>query len=127
MKREHSVRNPRLRPVARLTVAVALGLSAFACGGSSSGSQSKSTGKTATVVIKNLSFQPDHIQVTAGETVTWRFDDSSTPHTVTAVDSSFDSGTKTSGQFSHLFDKPGTYDYTCTIHPQQMHGTVVVT
>jgi plastocyanin len=113
--------------MARLAVPVAcLALFAFSCGGSSSTSQSKS-GKAATVVIKNLSFQPDHIQVSAGQTVTWRFDDSSTPHTVTAADGSFDSGTKSSGEFSHRFDKPGTYDYTCTIHPQQMHGTVVVT
>jgi plastocyanin len=31
-----------------------------------------------------------------------------------------------SGQFSHRFDAAGTFTYTCTVHPQQMKGTVVV-
>ncbi len=118
----------RLRAGARLAVVlVPLALLAFACGGSSGGSQSGGAGKATTVTIKNLAFQPDHVEIKAGQTVTWRFDDSSTPHSVTAADGSFDSGTKTAGQFSHRFDKPGTYDYTCTVHPQQMRGTVVVT
>jgi plastocyanin len=31
-----------------------------------------------------------------------------------------------SGAFRRTFDQPGTYDYTCTLHPQ-MTGRVVVT
>jgi plastocyanin len=27
--------------------------------------------------------------------------------------------------FSHTFDTPGSYPYSCTIHPN-MHGTIVV-
>lgn len=114
--------------LARLAALLApLALLAVGCGGSGGGAQSTSAGKTTSVTIKNIAFQPVRVEVGAGQTVTWRFEDSATPHTVTAADGSFDSGTKTSGRFSHRFDKPGTYDYTCTIHPQQMRGTVVVT
>ncbi|MDQ3895898.1 MAG: cupredoxin domain-containing protein [Actinomycetota bacterium] len=114
--------------LARLAALLApLALLAVGCGGSGGGAQSTSAGKTTSVTIKNIAFQPVRVEVAAGQTVTWRFEDSATPHTVTAADGSFDSGTKTSGRFSHRFDKPGTYDYTCTIHPQQMRGTVVVT
>ncbi len=119
---------PRPRALVRLAaVLTPLALLAVGCGGSSSGSEGTSAGKASVVTLKNLAFQPDRVQINAGQTVTWRFEDGSIPHTVTAADGSFDSGTKTSGQFSHRFAKPGTYDYTCTVHPQQMRGTVVVT
>ncbi len=78
-----------------------------------------------TVTIKNVAFQPLRVQIRAGESVTWHFDDAQVPHTVTAADGGFESGVMTSGTFTHRFDKPGTYDYTCTIHPQ-MKGTIVV-
>ena len=29
--------------------------------------------------------------------------------------------------YVQTFDKPGTYSYICSIHPDRMHGTVVVT
>lgn len=114
----------RFGVVARLGLVVAsLALLTFACGGSTSAGAGKAA---ATVTIKNIAFQPDSVQISTGQTVTWRFDDASVPHTVTAGDGSFDSGTKTSGQFSHRFDKPGTYEYSCTVHPQQMRAKVVV-
>ena len=120
MTRSRSGRTARLAAVLTPLMLVAVG-----CGGSGGGSSS-TAGKASVVTIKNLAFQPDRVEVSAGQTVTWRFDDGSTPHTVTAGDGSFDSGTKTSGQFSHRFDKAGTYDYMCTVHPQQMRATVVV-
>jgi plastocyanin len=61
-----------------------------------------------------------------GQSVTWHFDDAGVPHTVTAGDGSFDSPVMTSGTFTHRFDKAGSYDYICTIHPTQMKGTIVV-
>ncbi len=118
---------PSPRALNRLSVVLALlALLAVGCGGSSGGSSSGAANKPVTVTIKNLAYQPPRLEIDAGQTVTWRFEDGSTPHTVTAGDGSFDSGTKTSGQFSHRFDKAGTYDYTCTVHPQQMRATVVV-
>jgi plastocyanin len=34
-------------------------------------------------------------------------------------------GMDTNESFSHKFDKPGTYHFTCSIHPR-MIGTIVV-
>lgn len=117
----------RLTARARLAVLVTpLALLTVACGKSSGGAQSTGAGSGAVVTIKKLAYQPARVEIRAGQTVTWRFEDAPTPHTVTAADHSFDSGTMTSGEFNHAFDKPGTYDYNCTVHPQQMRGTVVV-
>jgi len=125
------------RTAAVAAVAAAAGLSLAACGGSGSSSGggagngapagSYATAPVATdmVSIKNFTFVPMAITVTAGTTVTWTNQDSAT-HTVTAEDKSFDSGNLAQGQtFRHTFDKPGTYSYICMIH-QFMHGTVIV-
>ena len=49
------------------------------------------------------------------------------PHTVTATDGSFNSGPfdKTAAGSLTAPSRPGTYAFTCTIHPS-MHGTLVV-
>jgi len=58
-------------------------------------------------------------------TVEWKNNDD-TPHTVTAVDKSFDSGNLNAGDvFTHTFTTPGTYQYSCSYHPW-MKGTVIV-
>jgi plastocyanin len=64
--------------------------------------------------------------VTVGTKVTWTNHDS-TPHTVTSADKRFDSssGLDTNDQYSYVFDKPGTYEYFCSLHPM-MVGKVVV-
>jgi plastocyanin len=79
----------------------------------------------ATVRIANLAFEPSTITIPAGGTVTWRNDDV-TPHTVTALDGAFDSGTFDPGaSFSWTFPGPGTFAYQCLLHPT-MQGSVVV-
>ena len=46
---------------------------------------------------------------------------------MTADDGSFDSGILEGGAtFSQAFAAPGTFDYTCLIHPE-MRGTITVT
>ena len=63
--------------------------------------------------------------VAVGEEVTVRNDDA-VPHTWTADDGSFDSGTIGAGAtFTFTFDEPGEYAYVCTIHPT-MSGTITV-
>jgi plastocyanin len=96
------------------------------CGGSST---SKSEGATpantgATVDIKNIAFNLSHVTVKSGQAVVWVFDDDSTPHNVTG--DGFRSANRTSGTFSHTFDRAGKYDYQCSIHAG-MNGQVVVT
>ncbi len=72
-------------------------------------------------------YSPPNITVVIGinNTVKWVNYDSM-PHTVTAVDGSFDSGNLDPGQsFVHTFKKPGTYVYVCIYH-HWMEGTVIV-
>jgi plastocyanin len=82
-----------------------------------------STGVTE-VVVDNMKYTPRVIEVPAGTTVTWSFEDGDTPHDVKA--DGFQSEVMRSGTFTHTFASPGTYDYTCTLH-SQMTGRVIVT
>jgi plastocyanin len=83
------------------------------------------TAAGAIVEIKDFVFAPAMITIAAGEQVTFKNDDRF-PHTVTAADKSFDSGSiARDATFSHVFDAAGTYKYSCAYHAF-MHGTVVV-
>jgi plastocyanin len=89
----------------------------------SSGSATASGGST--VEINNFMFTPMSLTVSAGTTVTWKFDDS-TQHTVAADDKSFTSPPMGKGQtYTHTFKSAGTVKYHCSIHPF-MTGTIVV-
>ncbi|KXU90206.1 hypothetical protein CR51_32965 [Caballeronia megalochromosomata] len=78
-----------------------------------------------TISIDNFAFSQPTITVPAGTKVTWVNHDDML-HTVTDEGKSFKSDPLDSGEsFSHVFDKPGTYKYFCSLHPH-MTGTVVV-
>jgi plastocyanin len=78
------------------------------------------------VVIKDFMFQPTAVTIVAGSTVTWTNQDDE-PHTAVSDTGVFRSGAMDTGDvFSFKFDKPGTYHFTCSIHPR-MVGTIVVT
>ncbi len=82
------------------------------------------SGSAASVSIKN-GFSPARLSIKAGDTVTWTNNDDR-DHDIAAADGSFDSGNLKSGQtFSHAFPTPGTYPYTCTLHPREK-GVIVV-
>ncbi|HKX25008.1 MAG TPA: plastocyanin/azurin family copper-binding protein, partial [Actinomycetota bacterium] len=86
--------------------------------------QQEAAGGTA-VAIQGFAFAPTTLDVAAGMEVTWTNQDPA-PHTVTADDGSFDSGTIDPGAtFSAVFDQSGTLTYMCNIHPA-MTGTVRV-
>jgi plastocyanin len=77
------------------------------------------------IVVKDFMFMPTPLTVKAGSTVTWTNMDEE-PHTVVSDTGLFRSGgMDTSESFSFKFDKPGTYHFTCSIHPR-MVGTIVV-
>ena len=78
-----------------------------------------------TVVITNLSFIPARVTITAGETVTWKWDDSLTPHNVSFDNDGPVSPTQVGGTWSHTFATPGKYRYRCTVH-NNMAAEVVV-
>lgn len=90
------------------------------CGYGSSGGNGGATtvtGSAGEVQMKNRAFSPADLSVAPGTTITWKNNDS-TAHTVTASGGAFDSGRLESGQeFSFTFSEPGTYEYSCTIHP----------
>jgi plastocyanin len=77
------------------------------------------------VPIYNASFATPHLDVLAGDTVTWH-NDSLRAHNVLADDGSFASPRLLmSGRFDHRFDAPGTFAYFCQLHPT-MRGDVAV-
>lgn len=92
---------------------------------SSSQNQSASTGS---IDIKNMIFTPSQITVAKGGTVTWTNNDTTT-HTVVDDLSNVDgpkSGNIEPGQtYSFTFNKTGSFQYHCSIHPS-MRGTIVV-
>jgi plastocyanin len=83
------------------------------------------TGPTVKASMKSIAFQPGRIEITVGTTVAWTNNDA-VPHTVTAVDRSFDSGNLAAGAtWQYTFTKPGTYQFFCVVHPF-MKGVVIV-
>jgi plastocyanin len=85
----------------------------------------KSSAAGPTISIHEFMFSPTSVTVTAGTTVHWKNMDPE-PHTVRSVDATFKSDAlDQDDSFAFKFDKPGTYRYVCSIHPQ-MVGTIVV-
>jgi len=83
-----------------------------------------------TITIKNFAFDPQTLTVNAGSTVRWVNSDRVTHRIVfidtTGRDTDVDSNPLSASQsWSSKFDKPGTYDYYCTIHTD-MKGKIIV-
>ena len=80
---------------------------------------------SASVTMGDYFFSSASVTISVGDTVTWH-NSGQAPHTATANDGSFDTGTVNSGgSASHTFSSAGTFSYICTIHPN-MKGTVRV-
>jgi plastocyanin len=78
-----------------------------------------------TIVVKSFMFTPMNLKVKAGTRITWMNKDEE-PHTVASDQGLFrSSALDTDESISYQFDKPGTYHYTCSIHPR-MIGTITV-
>jgi amicyanin len=87
------------------------------------GAQEKT--QAAEVKIDNFSFTPQEITVAVGTRVTWVNRDD-IPHTVVSTEEKFKSkALDTDDQYSFIFDKPGTYDYFCSIHPKMTAKVIV--
>ena len=81
--------------------------------------------KSEKVDIVEFTYQPDPVVVQVGGKVIWQNQDTA-PHTATADDDSFDTGTIEKGKIgSETFKEAGTFTYFCEIHPT-MKGTVEV-
>jgi len=70
----------------------------------------------AKVSIENFAFVPQVVTIKTGESIVWVNNDGS-PHAVAFKDGSPGSDTIFPGkQFNRTFDRPGSYDYYCSIH-----------
>jgi len=81
----------------------------------------------AEIDIRNFAFEPATLTVATGSAVTWVNQDEE-PHNIVSLgkprvfrSQGLDGGEK----YTFVFDKPGTYEYVCSVHPH-MHGTIVV-
>lgn len=115
-----------------------------ACGGSSDASDAgpsadggggasadAGSGSSDQVELTGFAFSPSELTVAAGTTVTFVNNDTS-PHTVTegsdgeAADGArFDEDVAAGEEVTVTFDEAGTYEITCTLHPE-MNMTVTV-
>ena len=88
--------------------------------------QAATTAKdSAKVSIVNFAFAPTEITIAPGESVTWTNDDGA-PHGLEYHDGAKGTDLLLPGaSFSRQFDRPGTYDYNCSVHPY-MTGRVIV-
>lgn len=77
------------------------------------------------VHIDNFTFSPQEITISRGGTITWVNDDD-IPHALAESNKAFRSkAMDTEEEFSFTFNKPGTYEYFCSLHPH-MQGKVIV-
>lgn len=75
--------------------------------------------------MRQFTFSPGRIAITAGTTISWTNTDP-VAHTITADDGSWSSGTIEPGTvWRRRFDRPGTFTFHCTPHPF-MKGVVIV-
>jgi plastocyanin len=117
--------------VLRLAVAsLLLGLAAAGCSGGSGGASAVAPVATTTVDLPpSYRFAPAAISVAAGATVTWTNHDHFS-HSVAFLDGGLPSQPmemKPGAAVTFTFATAGAYRYQCSLHPQNMQGTVVVT
>jgi plastocyanin len=77
-----------------------------------------------TIAIQNFKFNPDPATFKVGDTVTVSNKDG-TDHSLTANDTSFDTGVFSSGSKTITLSKAGTFSIHCKIH-NFMTGTITV-
>jgi plastocyanin len=81
---------------------------------------------TDDVRIVDFAFAPPTVKAKVGQKVKWEHQDAGVTHSVAALDGGFRSGELEEGdEFSHLFQRAGTFRYHCGIHPD-MQGAVEV-
>ncbi len=86
--------------------------------------------QTVTIDIVDNKFEPSKVTVPVGATVVWNYKGQK-PHTVTADDGAFSSGTLgAGGSFKQTFAQAGTFPYFCEFHGgkggEGMSGSIIV-
>jgi plastocyanin len=96
----------------------------FACGGGSSGEGGGGGGGTANIDVFDFGFKPATQTVKVGQKVTWT-STGQTTHNVTGPNF-FSGGLEPGKSYTFVPRKAGSFPYQCTLHPQQMKGTLIV-
>ena len=78
---------------------------------------------THTVYIRGYSYLPGTAHIHRGDTVRWVWQDGNRQHNV--VGSGFKIKLRAHGSVSIRFNRRGSFQYTCSIHPG-MNGEVIV-
>ncbi|MGW5151631.1 cupredoxin domain-containing protein [Rhodococcus koreensis] len=115
--------------IAGVALAASISMTAVVSGCSSPAEEAPEAPTGPVVQVANMAYAPSTITVRAGDTVTWNFDDRGVTHDVVGVGAAksvLRSRLMQTGTFAYTFTEPGTYEYTCSLHPD-MTGTVVVT
>jgi plastocyanin len=125
-----------MRALKLITIAlVALALTGAAATAANAPKQSKS--KPTEVTVNDFYFSPEKVTLKEGQSIDWVWSESNTyPHDVHLKSgpkglkgkASYSTKTTavTNASFEKTFTTPGTYKFICTIHPTQMHMTVIV-
>jgi len=74
---------------------------------------------------RSYKFAPEDIVVSAGTTVTWTNNDNFT-HSVRLLDGGEVQMMKPGERVTNVFTGPGLYRYDCSLHPNDMQGSVLV-
>lgn len=107
----------------RFFASAAIVVIAAASGGCGGDSDEADAVEPGTVVLRPSAFQPETIKVGAGDTVTWKWREK-VSHNIVG-DGGIDKKVADNGTYTRTFEKKGTFDYRCTVHPG-MDGSVVV-
>lgn len=115
---------------------VAIAVVALALSGAAA-TAAKAPQKPKEVTVADFYFSPEKVTIHKGQSVDWVWAEANTyPHDVhlksgpKGLKNKASYSTKTTAvtnaEFEKTFTTPGTYKFICTIHPTQMHMTVVV-
>lgn len=97
----------------------------------------KAPQKPKEVTVNDFYFSPEKVTIKKGQSVDWVWSEANSyPHDVhlksgpKGLKNKASYSTKTTAvsnaEFEKTFTTPGTYKFICTIHPTQMHMTVIV-
>ena len=111
---------------ARNALAALACLALIGCSSPAGAASSAAPARTSQVDLPpSYKFEPASIQVVPGTTVTWTNHDNFT-HTVQVQGESEVHSMRPGETAQITFTSPGTYSYLCTLHTQNMKGTVQV-
>jgi plastocyanin len=125
-----------LKLIAVVVVVVAFVLSGAAATAADAPAK-KPKSKPKEVSVADFYFGPEKLTIDKGQSVDWVWAEANTyPHDVhlksgpKGLKQKATYSTKTTAvtdaEFEKAFTTPGTYKFICTIHPTQMHMTIVV-